>query len=109
MKKNRPGTLLSVLCNPERADEFSELILRQTSAFGVRESRASRRKLQRKWETVTTPYGDVSIKLGLLGEEIVHRSPEYESCKQLAAKAGSPPIAVIYEAARHATQPFQKA
>ena len=107
MKKNRPGVLLSVLCSVEKADDFSELILRETSAFGVRESRSPRKKLQRRWEKVMTPFGEVSIKLGLLGDEVLHRSPEYETCKNLAAQSGTP-ICIIYEAARQAAREIAK-
>ena len=64
MKKSRPGVLLTVLCAEADADKFSELILRETTAFGVRRTVAERRKLQREWVTVETPYGPVRVKFG---------------------------------------------
>jgi hypothetical protein len=85
MKKNRPGALLSVLCAAGEADKFSEMILRQTSAFGVRRSLADRRKLRREFRTVQTPYGEVTVKLGFLDGRVVQAAPEFESCKKLAA------------------------
>ena len=64
MKKNRPGVLLTVLCAAGDADKFTEMMLRETSAFGVRRSLAERRKLQREIVTVKTDFGEVSVKLG---------------------------------------------
>ncbi|MGZ4973882.1 MAG: nickel pincer cofactor biosynthesis protein LarC, partial [Limisphaerales bacterium] len=84
MKKNRPGVLLTVLCASTDADKFSELILRETTAFGVRRSICERRKLRREFTTVKTQYGEVQIKLGKLDGKIVQASPEFESCKKLA-------------------------
>ena len=85
MKKNRPGVLLTVLCSEDRADEFTELILRETSAFGVRRTLAERRKLRREVRKVKTTYGIVAIKVGLLSGKVVQASPEYESCRKVAA------------------------
>src|SRR5262249_38815637 len=62
MKKNRPGVLLTVLCAATDADKFSELILRETSAFGVRRHIAERRKLKRELKSVKTPFGEVVVK-----------------------------------------------
>ena len=98
MKKNRPGVLLTVLCAEPEADKFSELILRETSAFGVRHTSAERRKLRRELTKVKTAFGEVTVKLGRLGGKVVHAAPEFESCKKLAARAGVP-LKKIYEAA----------
>jgi uncharacterized protein (TIGR00299 family) protein len=101
MKKNRPGVLLSVLCAPGEADKFSELILRQTSAFGVRRGLADRRKLRREFRTVQTPHGPVTVKLGFLDGGVAQVAPEFESCKKLAAEKNLAP-AEIYRAAQAA-------
>jgi uncharacterized protein (TIGR00299 family) protein len=98
MKKNRPGILLSVLCAADDADKFSEMILRQTSAFGVRRVAAERRKLRREFATVKTPHGEVTIKLGRLDGEVIQVAPEYESCKKLAEEK-KVPLAEIYRIA----------
>lgn len=98
MKKNRPGVLLSVLCPAADADKFAALMLRETSAFGVRRTLAERRKLKREFLIVKLPQGDVTVKLGRLDGAVVQVAPEFESCKQLAAKAGVP-LKAIYEAA----------
>jgi len=97
MKKNRPGVQLSVLCAEGDADAFSEMILRETSAFGVRRTLTERRKLQRETKRVITPHGEVTVKLGKLNGEIVQVAPEYESCRAIAAKADVP-LKVVYDA-----------
>jgi hypothetical protein len=90
MKKNRPGVLLTVLCAAEEADKFSEMILRHTSAFGVRRTMAERRKLRRHFITARTPGGEVTVKIGTLDGEIVQAAPEFESCKKLAEEKNLP-------------------
>lgn len=99
MKKNRPGVLLTVLCGTGDADKFSDLMLRETSAFGVRRSTAERRKLKREFTTVKTPHGEVTVKLGKLNGKTVQAAPEYESCKKLAEQTGVP-LKTIFEAAQ---------
>jgi pyridinium-3,5-bisthiocarboxylic acid mononucleotide nickel chelatase len=98
MKKNRPGVLLTVLCPAADAEKFSELMLRETSAFGVRRTSADRRKLKRELATLKTPHGEVTVKLGTLDGQVIHASPEFESCKELAARTGKA-LNQIYDAA----------
>ena len=99
MKKNRPGVLLTVLCAEGDADRFSEMILRETTALGVRRHAADRRKLRREVVTVETPLGQVRVKLGRLNGELVQAAPEYESCRDIAAKAAVP-LKAVYAAAQ---------
>ena len=101
MKKNRPGVLLTVLCAPAQADRFTELLLRETSSFGVRRTVAERRKLRREFTKVATPFGEVSVKLGLLNGGVVQAAPEFEPCRALAEQAGVP-VRVVIEAALRA-------
>jgi pyridinium-3,5-bisthiocarboxylic acid mononucleotide nickel chelatase len=102
MKKNRPGVLLSVLCAEADADKFSELMLRETTAFGVRRTTAERRKLLREFTTVKTKFGPVTVKLGKLNGKVVQAAPEFESCKKLAAQK-KVPLRQVYEAASKAS------
>jgi uncharacterized protein (TIGR00299 family) protein len=97
MKKNRPGVLLTVLCAETDADKFSEIILRETSAFGVRRTMAERRKLRREFTRVKTPLGEITVKIGRLNGKVVQAAPEFESCKKLAVRAKIP-LKRIYEA-----------
>jgi len=101
MKKNRPGVLLTVLCAEADADKFAELILRETTAFGVRRTLAERRKLQRETVSVKTAFGPVTVKLGKLGGKVVQAAPEFESCKA-AAEKHQIPLKAVYEAAQRA-------
>jgi pyridinium-3,5-bisthiocarboxylic acid mononucleotide nickel chelatase len=98
MKKNRPGVLLTVLCAEAEADKFSELLLRETTAFGVRRSLAERRKLTREFVTVQTAYGEVTLKLGRLDGKVIQAAPEFESCRKLAEQA-KVPLKEVYAAA----------
>jgi uncharacterized protein (DUF111 family) len=104
MKKNRPGVLLTVLCAEADADKFSAMILRETTAFGVRRTVAERRKLRREFKTVKTKFGSVKIKVGTLNGQVVQAAPEFESCKKLAAQR-KVPLKQIYDAAAKAIKP----
>jgi hypothetical protein len=103
MKKNRPGSLLTVLCAEAEADRFSEMILRETTAFGVRRTMAERRKLRRELIKVKTPFGEATVKIGRLNGRVIQAAPEYESCRKLAVKTGLP-VKRIYEAAIRAAE-----
>ena len=92
---------VALLCAEADADKFSEMILRGTSAFGVRRHSAERRKLKREFTKVKTPFGDVTVKLGKLNGEIVQAAPEFESCRKVADKAGAP-LKQVYETAMRA-------
>jgi len=98
MKKNRPATLLTLLCPPDRADALAALLFRETGTFGVRAREQRRYTLARTWRTVETEFGPIRLKAGAwLGEEVTV-APEYEDCKR-AALAHSIPLRRVYEAA----------
>lgn len=103
MKKNRPGSLLSVLCLPEIAASLTRLLLQESSTFGVRTYRVHRRILDREVLEVHTAFGIVRVKLGKLEERVVQISPEYEDCKMLAQTSGVP-IRTIYSDAQRAAE-----
>lgn len=101
MKKSRPGVLLTVLCAEAEADKFSELMLRETTAFGVHRTIAERRKLRREFKTVKTKFGGVTVKVGTLNGQVVQATAEFESCKKLAVQKRVP-VRQIYAAAEQA-------
>jgi uncharacterized protein (DUF111 family) len=101
MKKNRPGVMLSVLCEEGQVRAITDLIFRETSTFGLRMERLMRIKLERRFETVVTEFGEVTVKLGLRDGQVIQRAPEFESCKQVSVAAGQP-LRVVYEAALRA-------
>ena len=104
MKKSRPGVLLTVLCAEGEADKFAEMLMRETSAFGVRRYAVERRKLRREFATVQTPHGAVTVKVGRLDGKVMQAAPEFESCKKLAERANVP-VKEVYEAALRALPP----
>lgn len=95
MKKNRPGVLLTVLCEPEQVDELSELILQHTTTFGMRIIQAQRRMLDREMRKVKTRYGVIEVKIGRWKGKIISTAPEYESCKKAAARH-KVPVKLVY-------------
>ena len=103
MKKNRPGVLLTVLCAEADTDRFSELILRETTALGIRRHAVDRRKLRREVATVETSLGQVRVKFGRLNGEVVQAAPEYESCREVATQAGVS-LKEVYAAAQKALE-----
>ncbi len=98
MKKNRPGVQLSVLCEPALEMQLAHILLTETSAFGLRRSEKHRYKLERRFEKVTTKFGQLTLKLGLLQGQLVQVAPEFESCRAAAERTGAP-LRLIYQAA----------
>jgi len=98
MKKNRPATLLTVLCPPPQADVLAALLFRETGTFGIRVREQRRYTLARSWRTVETEFGDIRLKAGAWQGEEVTAAPEYEDCKR-AAQAHGVPLRRVYEAA----------
>jgi uncharacterized protein (DUF111 family) len=99
MKKNRPGVMLSVLGQQESYGALIDLVLTETSAFGVRVETIARVKLERRFESVSTEFGEITIKLGLKGGTVVQAAPEFESCRQASVRTGKP-LRAVYEAAQ---------
>jgi uncharacterized protein (DUF111 family) len=86
MKKNRPGTLLTILCKPEDASKLTQIIFTETSTLGVRRRDEIRQILARRWENVGTPWGDVRIKIASMNGTVTNYAPEYEDCRRIAAQ-----------------------
>ncbi len=99
MKKNRPGQLITVLCNPADSPKFSEMLFRETTTLGVRQSTAKRRTLQRESVSVETSLGSIRMKIARLRGQILNAAPEYEDCQKIAAERGVPLKQVLAEAA----------
>lgn len=87
MKKNRPGILLTCICNTENADFFAKLILEHTTTFGVRKTICDRYILNRKISLQKTPYGNVHIKTGE-NFGIKKSKPEFEDIAKIARLKG---------------------
>ncbi len=108
MKKNRPGTMLSVLTAPDKLDGILATIFAETTTLGVRIQHLERKILLRETIRVKTRFGEVKVKVSKVGEQIKNIAPEYEDCKQIAAKEGIPLKDIYDEAKRTALKVLQK-
>jgi pyridinium-3,5-bisthiocarboxylic acid mononucleotide nickel chelatase len=100
MKKNRPGSLLTVLCKPEHTEKLTQIIFTETTTLGVRRRDEVRQALARRWENVRTQWGEVRIKIGSMNGTVTNYAPEYEDCRRIAAEHSVPLKTVMQEAAR---------
>ncbi|HKG21452.1 MAG TPA: nickel pincer cofactor biosynthesis protein LarC, partial [Blastocatellia bacterium] len=94
MKKDRPGVLITVLCDGSKLDEMIGMLLKETTTLGVRYYEAKRRVLERTLETVETGFGAARVKVARDGGRTLHFQPEYEDCLRLAESTGVPLIEV---------------
>jgi uncharacterized protein (DUF111 family) len=107
MKKNRPGMLLSVVCDPDRIDAMAALIFAETTTIGIRYTIAERRTLAREFLEVETEYGRVTVKVSSWAGRRINFAPEYECCRSLAQEKGVALKDVIAAASR-ACQEFER-
>lgn len=91
MKKNRPGTLFTVLCSPEMMSQVADFLMRETTSIGVRWHTEHRMKAVRKISQVETPYGPIRYKVASCdADRVLNVFPEYEDCKKAALEKGVP-------------------
>jgi len=90
MKKNRPGTLLTVIAPPEKRPQIADVIFRETTTIGLRYHDVERECLQREIVSVETPLGAIRFKLARRDGRIVNATPEFEDCARLAAANNLP-------------------
>ena len=90
MKKGRPGHLITALAPSPAVEGVVAVLLRETTSLGCRAFPVTKYHLQRRMETVETPWGPVAVKLALAGDEVLRRVPEFEACAALARQAGVP-------------------
>ncbi len=100
MKKNRPGTLLTILARPEQEEKMRVLLFRESSTLGVRSRHEKRYALARSHEAVVTPWGEVRMKIASLNGSTSQYAPEYEDCRRIAAEHHVPLKSVMQEAIR---------
>jgi uncharacterized protein (TIGR00299 family) protein len=90
MKKNRPGTLLTVIAAPQARERLTSTIFKETTTIGVRYREMTRECLDREIVTVTTTLGPVRMKVARRDGVILNVSPEFEDCVKLATEHGRP-------------------
>jgi uncharacterized protein (TIGR00299 family) protein len=99
MKKNRPGVLLSILCDPEKKTAMMDLLFMETTTIGVRSYQVNRRALDRQIVRVETLYGPIDVKVARLNGRVVNAMPEFEQCREAAERNGVA-LKEVEEAAR---------
>jgi uncharacterized protein (TIGR00299 family) protein len=90
MKKNRPGTLVTVIAAPERREDLSAVLFSDTTTIGVRFHEVHRERLDREVRTLETPVGPIRFKVARRGGRIVNASPEFDDCARAAVSRGLP-------------------
>ena len=98
MKKSRPANKISVLSSETDRQAMTEILLHETSSFGVRYFRIGRTVLEREMKMVNISWGSVRIKIGKFNGKVIQISPEYEDCKKIAYKE-KVPVKQVYEEA----------
>lgn len=101
MKKNRPGTRLTILARAGEGERLAERVVRETGALGLRIRREPRLTVPRQIESVDTEFGTIRVKVATLGSDEVDASPEFEDCAR-AAKEHSVPLRAVYAAVARA-------
>ena len=106
MKKNRPGTLLTVICSNQKLPTVIDFLIRETTTIGLRWREEERSCAEREILTLRTKYGEIRFKAARWEGRLVNLSPEYEDCKRLALKKKIP-LKEIYEEAKKAERVFR--
>lgn len=86
MKKDRPAQKLTVLTAADKQKELEEIIFKETTTLGIRHRQVERSCLQRKYFELDSTVGKVTIKAAYYEGDLIKYSPEYEECKQIAAR-----------------------
>lgn len=108
MKKNRPATLVSILCRAQERERLTELLFSETTTLGVRETEVKRLALSRETVSVETRYGAIDVKVAHLGGRVINEMPEYEQCVRAAREAGVQ-LSVVEEEVRAALSAMKHA
>ncbi len=87
MKKNRPATMISILCDFDKKEVFSELLYTETTTLGIRVSEVERNCLPREIVKVATEFDEIDVKIARFNGKIVNIKPEYEQLREIALKS----------------------
>jgi uncharacterized protein (DUF111 family) len=86
MKKNRPGTLVTVLASPASRQQLAGVLFAETTTIGVRHQIVRRECLDREVRTIATPVGPIRFKLARRDGRVVNASPEFDDCARAGAE-----------------------
>jgi len=98
MKKNRPATSISIISRPEDTNKLEGILFTECTTLGIRRHTCQRSLLDRKTETIQTPYGPIRIKTGYYNDNPVTIAPEFEDCQKAARKHNLPLKTIMTEA-----------
>jgi hypothetical protein len=90
MKKNRPGTLMTIVCKPDDRGTMTELVFRESTTIGIRHQELSRECLDREMVTVVTSIGPVRFKVARRDGRVLNAQPEFEDLAKLSSERGIP-------------------
>jgi uncharacterized protein (TIGR00299 family) protein len=90
MKKGRPGIVLNVICETELADAVKGILFTESTTLGIRSFPFRKDTLVRKFETLNTIYGPVSVKRSFYNGAEVSCKPEFDECRRIASEKGLP-------------------
>ena len=90
MKKNRPATQFSIIAKKQDEAHLAELMLRESTTFGLRVMPIYRYEAERSFETVETSYGPVTVKVKHLNGEQILKAPEFDDVKRIAEEHNVP-------------------
>jgi uncharacterized protein (DUF111 family) len=90
MKKNRPGTLMTIVATPEQRETMTEIVFRESTTIGVRYQELSRECLDREMVVVTTPLGPVRFKVARRNGRVLNAQPEFDDLTKLSQERGIP-------------------
>jgi uncharacterized protein (TIGR00299 family) protein len=95
MKKNRPGLLVTILCEAANVTRLIDLLFSETTTIGVRTHEVRRRTLAREFLPIETGFGEVRMKISRMNGSVLNATPEYDDCQRIAAEKGIPLKQVI--------------
>ena len=90
MKKNRPGTLMTIIAQPEHRDTMTEIVFRESTTIGIRHQELSRECLDREMVTVATRVGPVRFKVARRDGRVMNAQPEFDDLAKLSEQRGIP-------------------
>ena len=90
MKKNRPGTLMTIVARPDQREAMTDIVFRESTTIGIRHQELSRECLDREMVTVTTSLGPVRFKVARRDGRVLNAQPEFEDLAKLSTERGIP-------------------
>jgi pyridinium-3,5-bisthiocarboxylic acid mononucleotide nickel chelatase len=96
MKKNRPGVLLQLLCSHQTIPKMKKILFAETTTLGIRYYPLIVHRLERSFSKLLTPWGEVTVKKGFHGSELIQQAPEFEDCRNIAVQ-NNIPLKWVYE------------